>query len=77
MNFKIKQGELTSIEQKDLIKMLDNDIGIANKNGNSYSIYQRKGERREVKICFFNEITQKKDIKWIIVMYNRNKKQVA
>jgi hypothetical protein len=74
MNFKITQGELTPTEQKDIIKMLTNGIRLAFKNGNEYNIYEARGERREIKIGFFNESKGKKDIKSIIVMFNLLKK---
>jgi hypothetical protein len=74
MNFKIIQGTLTPTEEKDIIKMLTNRIRLAFQSGNEYNIYESRGERREIKIGFFNESKGKKDIKSIIVLFNLLKK---
>ena len=77
MNFTLKQGTLTEVEKRDILKMLKNNIGIAFKNGNEYNIHEKRGERRTIKVSYYCDVKKKKVIKAVIVLFNLLKKQVA
>ena len=50
MNFKITQGELNATEEKDVIKMLKNNIDMAFKNESSYKVQDKDGDIKTIKI---------------------------
>ena len=77
MNFELISGELTPVEEKDILKMLRNKIRLAFKNGNEYNIQERNLDIRTVKIVYYCEVKKRKEIKAVKVMFNLNKKKVA
>ena len=50
MNFKIINGTLNTVEQKDVLQMLKSDIGMAFHNQQSYKLQDSNGDIKVIKI---------------------------
>jgi hypothetical protein len=76
MNFKIISGELSQLEEKDVIKMLRIGDEIAFKNEHSYKVQDKHGDIKTIKVGTKAD-PKGYHYRTVKVLFNRMKKIVA